>query len=83
MAASVSPSVEADKVNSIDYICPAILSPSAAAPPPTWNRSIEGSTCNPRDLHCTWRSFLTFGVIDPSDLKSEADETTKCEIIKI
>lgn len=75
--------MESDRLNAIEYICPSILSPSAAAPPATWNRSIEGTTCNPRDLRCAWKSFLVFGVIDPEDLKSEVDETTKCDVIKV
>lgn len=82
-AAAVSPSLEGDKKNSIDYICSSILSPSAAAQPATWNRSIEGSTCNPKSLQCSWKSFLVFGAIDPSELESEIDETTKCDIIKV
>lgn len=81
--AAASPSLEGDKKNSIDYICSSILSPSAAAQPATWNRSIEGSTCNPKNLQCAWKSFLMFGAIDPSDLEQEIDETTKCDIVKV
>lgn len=80
---SSSSSIETDKVNSIDYICPSILLPSAAAPSVPWNRSIEGCTCNPRDQQYSWKSFLTFGIISPDGLVSEIDETTKCEQIKV